>query len=174
MDEEFRVDSPDGMLTFFVRAAEDVHRYVSRLTGGDVQLTEDIVQETFIALLRHQREGRDATMHVGWLMTAARSRFIDHVRSRNREKLRIEQVAAGDVGDVQEPDYGAVSADQARWMLASLPELERLALALHTVEGLSIGEVAQTIGRSVEATTSLLARARRRLRALMMEKTDER
>ena len=47
MDEEFRVDSPDGMLTFFVRATEDVHRYVSRLTGGDVQLTEDIVQKTF-------------------------------------------------------------------------------------------------------------------------------
>ena len=173
MDEEFRVDSPEGMLTFFVRAAEDVHRYVSRLTGGDVQLTEDIVQETFIALLRHQREGRDATMHVGWLMTAARSRFIDHVRSRNREKLRIEHAAAG-VGDVQEPDYSAVSADQARWMLASLPEQERLALALHSVDGLSIGEVAQTIGRSVEATTSLLARARRRLRTLMMEMTDER
>ena len=83
-------------------------------------------------------------MHVGWLMTAARSRFIDHVRSRNREKVRIEQVAAGGVGDEQEPDYGLVSADQARWMLASLPAQERLALALHSVDGLSVGEVAQT------------------------------
>ena len=174
MDEEFRVDSPDGMLTFFVRAAEDVHRYVSRLTGGDVQLTEDIVQETFIALLRHQREGRDGTMHVGWLMTAARSRFIDHVRSRSREQLRIEHVAAGSVDDVQEPDYGAVSADQALLDAGTPAPQERLALALHSVDGLSIGEVAQTIGRSVEATTSLLARARRRLRALMMDAIDER
>jgi RNA polymerase sigma-70 factor (ECF subfamily) len=161
------------MLDFFLRSTDELHRYVARLTGGDRQLTEDVVQETFISLLRHDREGADATMHMGWLITTARNRFIDQLRSRQREDARLERHAAWDQRESPEPDFGTVSSDQARWMLSRLPDHERLALALHTIEGLAIAEVAALIGRSVEATTSLLARARRRLRALMSEVGDE-
>jgi RNA polymerase sigma-70 factor, ECF subfamily len=173
MNEVFRVDSPSGALDFFLHAADDLHRYVSRLTGGDLELTEDIVQETFIALLRHPREGRDALMQPGWLMTTARNRFIDHMRSRHRELLRLERHASREPAGSQEFEIAFVSAEQARWMLASLPPHERLALALHSVDGLPVSDVAAAIGRTVEATTSLLARARRRLRAMMMESTIE-
>jgi DNA-directed RNA polymerase specialized sigma24 family protein len=73
MGEVFSVDSPSGMLDFFVHASGEVHRYISRLTGGDEQLTEDIVQETFIALMCHRRAGDGAEMGVGWLMITARA-----------------------------------------------------------------------------------------------------
>jgi RNA polymerase sigma-70 factor (ECF subfamily) len=160
------------MLEFFLRSTDDVQRYVGRLTGGDVELTEDIVQETFIALLRHARGGRDVTMQVGWLMTAARCRYIDHLRSLHRDSARVERHLVREFFESPEPDFGAVSSDQARWMLARLPAQERLALALHTVDGYTVAEVAGLIGRSVEATTSLLARARRRLRFLLLEAPD--
>ena len=173
VEEGSRVDSPSAMLEFFLRSAEEVHRYVGRLTGGDVALTEDIVQETFIALLRHAREGTDVTMHDGWLMTAARCRFIDHLRSRHRESARVRRHLAGEMFESPDPDFGAVSTDQARWLLARLPVQERLALSLHTVEEYSVAEVAELIGRSLQATTSLLARARRRLRVLLLEAPDE-
>ena len=173
MGEVFPVDSPGGMLEFFLRASDDVHQYVSRLTGGDEQLTEDIVQETFIALLRHHRAGDDAVMRVGWLITTARNQLIDHARSQQRERARIARHVAGKEFDVPAIDFASISVAQARWMLAQLPVWERLALALHTVDGLSVAEVAVLLDRSVEATTSLLARARRRLRALMVETADE-
>ena len=57
-------------------------------------------------------------------------------------------------------------------MLAQLPEYERVALALHVVDGMSIADVATHLGRTVDATTSLLSRARRRLRALALEMSD--
>jgi RNA polymerase sigma factor (sigma-70 family) len=62
-----------------------------------------------------------------------------------------------------------VSADHARWLLEQLPLRERVALSLHTVEGLSVAEVAGELGMTVTAATSLLARARRRLREAMRE-----
>ena len=173
MEQRPGVEPADGTLEFFRLVADDVHRYISRLTGGDVQLTEDIVQETFVALLRQRRNAPDVTIGVGWVMTAARNRLIDHIRSRQRERARLEHHAVGEVLDAPALDYAAVSADQARWLLRCLPEQERTALALHTVDQLSIAEVATLIGRSVEATTSLIARARRRLRNVLRELRDE-
>ncbi len=167
------VNPTDGALDFFCSVADDVHRYIVRLTGGDVQLTEDIVQETFIALFRQRRDAPDIPIGVGWVMTTARNRLIDHVRSRQRERSRVARHVAGDVLDSPSPDYSTVSAEQARWLLSCLPEQERLALALHTVDQLSIAEVANLIGRSVEATNSLVARARRRLRNVLEELRDE-
>ena len=172
MGEVFPVDSPEGMLEFFLRATDEVHQYVSRLTGGDEQLTEDIVQETFIALMRHHRAGDDAAMHIGWLIITARNQLIDYTRSRQRERVRIERHVSGRDCDVPAIDIASISAEQARWMLAQLPVRERLALALHTVDGLSVAEVAELLDRSVDATTSLLARARRRLRTLLVETAD--
>ena len=161
-----------GTIDMFRLVADDVHRYVSRLTGGDVQLTEDIVQETFIAVIRQSRARPDVPIGVGWVMRTARNRLIDHVRARDRDRLRVERHVAGEELDTPASDFGTVSAEQARWLLASLPEHERLALALHTVDQLTIVEVAQLLGRSVEATTSLIARARRRLRKFVTEHQD--
>jgi RNA polymerase sigma-70 factor (ECF subfamily) len=174
MDEVSSLSSREGMLEFFLDASDELHRYISRLTGGDRQLTEDILQDTFIALLRRQRQGEDSTVTVGWLMVTARHRLIDHVRSRQRDEGRVRRHAVGEQREIPPIDAGSVSAARARWMLAQLPLQERVALALHTLEGMPIVEVAQELNRSVEATTSLLARGRRRLRSLMLEHADER
>jgi RNA polymerase sigma-70 factor (ECF subfamily) len=170
--EGLGADPAGGQLDLFLRAANDVHRYISRLTGGDRQLTEDIVQETFIAMFRHQKSRPDLEVGVGWLMTAARNRLIDHVRSRQRDQARVERHAASESRDVLPIDAAAISDERARWMLAQLPEYERVALALHVVDGMSIADVATHLGRTVDATTSLLSRARRRLRALALEMSD--
>jgi RNA polymerase sigma-70 factor (ECF subfamily) len=169
MGEAFGVRTREEMLDFFLASCDEVHRYVSRLTGGDVALTEDVVQDVFLALLRHQRDGDDAVMRVSWLITTARHRVIDLARSRQREQARIERHHAGE-SDCEPPvDAGTVSADHARWLLGQLPLRERVALSLHTVEGMSVAEVAGELGLTVTAATSLLARARRRLRDAMRE-----
>ena len=166
------IDPGDGALDFFRSVADDVHRYISRLTGGDVHMTEDIVQETFIALFRHQRSFPDVEVGKGWVMTTARNRLIDHVRSNQRDRARAERHETGEPMDTEPSDYGWVSSEQARWLLRCLPEQERIALALHTVDGLPIADVAVLLGRTTEATMSLVARARRRLRAIVTENQD--
>ncbi len=173
MEGRSGVDPGDGTLEFFRSVADDVHHYISRLTGGDVQLTEDIVQDTFIALFRQRRAFPDVAIGVGWVMTTARNRLIDQVRSRQRERLRAQRHSVGEEFETKSFDYDLVSAEQARWLLRCLPEQERLALALHTVDQLPMADVATLLGRSIEATTSLVARARRRLRNVIEELRDE-
>jgi RNA polymerase sigma-70 factor (ECF subfamily) len=172
MGERFRVDTPTGLVTYFDHVADDLHRYVSRLTSGDRALTEDIVQDSFMSLVQHARQGGD-DVSPGWIMRTAHNRFIDHVRSSRREAHRITRVAAGDRNETPGPEMRAISGEHACALLAALPEQERWALALHTVDELSVAEVAAILGRSIEATTSLLARARRRLRAIVIEASDD-
>ena len=88
--KRFSVETPEGVIAFFRLVSAEVHRYVSRLTGGDRQLTEDIVQEAFLALVRQSRGGLLVEVERGWIMTTARNRFIDHVRSSNREDRRLD------------------------------------------------------------------------------------
>jgi RNA polymerase sigma-70 factor, ECF subfamily len=147
--------------------ADEVHRLLSRLTGGDAALTEDLLQDVFLTALRRQRtDDSVVVVDLPWLLTVARSRFIDHVRAASSRTRREERQFVADDAAVP-ADVSAVSADQARWMLEQLPDVERWALALAVVDGMPIDELAVVLGRSTAATHSLLARARRRLRAAM-------
>ena len=56
---------------------------------------------------------------------------------------------------------------------AALPPLYRFVLLLRYVDGLTVPEVADAIGRGVEPTNSLLARARSRLRQLERRDSDD-
>jgi RNA polymerase sigma-70 factor, ECF subfamily len=167
----FPVETPEGVIAFFRCMSSEVHKYVSRLTGGDRQLTEDIVQDAFFALVRQSRSGLMIEVEPGWIMTTARNRFIDHVRACDRERRRLDanQRSIGDEVDRgwRDTEAGVLSAARATALLASLPDQERWALSLQVVDELSVAEVAGLLGRSVEATTSLLARARRRLRTVV-------
>jgi RNA polymerase sigma-70 factor (ECF subfamily) len=175
--KRFSVATPEGVIEFFRHVSSDVHRYVSRLTGGDRQLTEDIVQDAFFSLVRQSRNGLLFEVEPGWIMTTARNRFIDHVRSRDREHRRLDayQYTIGDgaAGGWRDSEADVLSASRARSLLAALPEQERWALSLQVVDELSVAEVARLLGRSVEATTSLLARARRRLRTVVEGENDD-
>jgi RNA polymerase sigma-70 factor, ECF subfamily len=169
--KKYSVTTPEGVIDFFRHVSTDVHRYVSRLTGGDRQLTEDIVQDAFFSLVRQSRHGLLVEVEPGWIMTTARNRFIDHVRSEDRERRRLDAyrgtLGDGDTRGWRDTEAGVLSADRAACLLAALPEQERWALSLQVVDELSVAEVAVLLGRSVEATTSLLARARRRLRTIV-------
>ena len=167
----FPVETQEGVIAYFRHVSSEVHRYVSRLTGGDRQLTEDIVQDAFFALVRQTRNGLLLEVEPGWIMTTARNRFIDHVRACDRERRRLDAhqrtICDEIFGGWGDTEAGVLAAARATALLAALPDQERWALSLQVVDELSVAEVAELLGRSVEATTSLLARARRRLRTVV-------
>ncbi len=153
----------DGdLLALYDRTVDDVHRYASRLTGGDRARTEDLVQETYLGVLRRQRAGEQPELTTGYLIAACRSRFLDDLKAtdrRHRRELRVwrPEAAADDPADGSR----LTTADA----LAHLPADQRAALVLRYVDDLPVDEVAEHLGRSVHATESLLARARTALRA---------
>ena len=148
------------------------------LRRSDRQTAEDLTQEVFVNLAQRAGRGEDLTLlTTGWLVTVARSRLMDHFRAQRRAErnLRLAWWAA-------EPEYRegfAVAEDELAALdarteraLDSLAAPERCALVLHHLDGYSVDEVAEAIGRSYRATESLLARARRKFRAALEEVAD--
>jgi RNA polymerase sigma-70 factor (ECF subfamily) len=140
-----------------------------RMLRDDVE-AEDVAQETMLRLWRNA-----AGLELGphgvrpWLRRVASNLCIDRVRAR-RNTLVVEEVPeeaepAGQVRHMAERELG-VRVDAA---LQALPERQRLAITLFHYEGMSQIEVGEVLGISDEAVESLLARARRSLKAALKE-----
>lgn len=136
-----------------------VYGYLHRLCGGDTALAEDLTQDTWMRLAEALRDGRHDCADVRWLLTVARTRFIDHHRRLLRGERKLRLVASTPEVHTTEP-----SAHDVLDALDGLEPMHRLVLVLRYVEDLPVPEVASAIDRTVTATNSLLARARTELR----------
>ncbi len=127
---------------------------------------EDVAQE---AMLRLWRSADGLELGPGglkpWLRRVTSNLCIDRMRSGQRT------VVTDEVPEVEEPATQVTDLEDQELSgrvleaMQALPERQRLALTLFHHEGLSQVEVGQTMGISDEAVESLLARARRALKA---------
>ncbi len=155
-----------ALLALYDRSVDDLHRYASRLTGGDRARAEELVQETYLGVLRRLRAGERLELSTGYLIAACRSRFLDDLKAaerRHRRELRAVRDARATTAGT--PDPAATVDHLATDALATLPPDQRAALVLRYVDDLAVLDVARHLGRSIHATESLLARARTALRA---------
>lgn len=129
---------------------------------------EDICAQVFVDAYRHW--GRHRGDPKVWLLGIARRKVADH-RRRQRPwwTFRDDDAPTGDaMADmVAEANRREIAAGLRR-----LPKPEREALLLQVLEELSVAEVAAVLGRSPQATNSLLQRARARLRRLLGEENQ--
>jgi RNA polymerase sigma-70 factor (ECF subfamily) len=132
-----------------------VYRFATVLVRHH-QDAEDVVQETFLKLLRHLEEGRETTNLRGWIFTVAAHAARDRQRRRNRW---ISWLPAHD-GRVPPPvlpdEDGRLT--QAREALRQLPPRDRLLLLLRA-QGLSYREIAVAADINPASVGRLLARA---------------
>lgn len=152
---------PAGFDAFYDHNLPIVYGYLLRLCGGDVDTAKDLCQDTWLGLVRHVREDPGATPDTGWLVTAARSRYIDRWRRTERLERKLALVWAAD----RSGEHGDAEIGDLLGKLDGLSATHRLVLTLRYLDGLGVPEVATAIGRSLTATYSLLARARDELRS---------
>src|SRR5688572_12723249 len=127
---------------------------------------DDIAQE---ALLRLWRAGESLDLGPQglrpWLRRVTSNLCLDRIRSGRRTVVTDE---VPEVAEAPTQATGLEEKDLARRVgeaMNALPERQRRALTLFHHEGLSQAEVGEVLGVSDEAVESLLARARRALRA---------
>lgn len=149
------------------RAIPDLYRYAVRLTGGDRALAEDLVQETCLAYVASVHANAPTEVNVGWLLVVLRRRFVDSLRRAHRENSRVAKFAAAHRSSTTQ--WSDVEDDEALSALSRLAPDHRAALIFRYVDDLAVRDVAQLLGRSVSATESLLARARRELARFLEE-----
>jgi RNA polymerase sigma-70 factor (ECF subfamily) len=157
---------------------------------GDRMEAEDVAQETFMRIWKqapHWREG-EARFDT-WLHRVAMNLCYDRLRSRREtvdagldEEQPIEAASAaqavqagGAAHDLYSPSTPEATLEasqdgaRVRAALAALPTRQREALVLTYYQELSNAQTAGLMGISIEALESLLARARRSLRAQLSE-----
>ena len=135
----------------------------------DTGIAEDLVQETFLRVW-NRVQGFDAKKgSIGaWLMTVARNRAIDYLRSaagRVRNAVEFEETDHPALYSNMEGDI--VLADNARRVKAAMDKLspnQRQVIELAYFEGLSQTEMAERMGQPLGTVKTWARTALRNLR----------
>lgn len=132
-------------------------------------LADDVLQETFVDVIRGIGGFRgDASLDT-WIRRIAINHCLMHLRSPwhvRGEALPEDLVASQGAADVQTSAQHQLDLGGA---LARLPAVSRAVVWLHDVEGYTHREIAELLGRTPSFSKSQLARAHERLRGLMSD-----
>jgi len=152
--------------TLYRALAPAVYTLAVRLVKAPAA-AEDMLQETFIEVMRSLPGYRGDASLATWVRRIAVSKCLMHLRSAWHRR-------AGELGDGDDPvDGGAPVADSVglrmdlEAALASLPAESRVVVWLHDVEGYTHREIAMVMQKTESYSKSQLSRAHRRLRGLL-------
>jgi RNA polymerase sigma-70 factor (ECF subfamily) len=133
-------------------------------------VAEDLLEETWLRLVKHAPRLRPDTRIAAWLFTVARHLYVSYVRSRVLEdSAAVSLMALWPVSLFtidQSPFEAAAASELHRRIeraLASMPVTSREVLLLVAVGGLDHSDAADVCGITPEALRQRLSRARAQL-----------
>jgi RNA polymerase sigma-70 factor, ECF subfamily len=154
------------------RYVGQIYRYLYYRVGSHA-LAEDLTSETFLRALRRIDSFTYTGKDIGaWFTTIARNLVTDHVKS---SRFRLE-VSTADMLDADRGDDGIEAQVLERLQNAALLDAVRglradqqECIMLRFLQGLSVAETAEVMGRSNGAVKQLQLRAVRALANLLPE-----
>ena len=165
------------------RLAQHLQPRISNVLQGVIDV-DDILQQTFLQVFRDIStfQPRGQGSFFAWLRGIAENRLYDCVRELKRKKRggdRKRQRTAGheaaasaqDILNVLSAQNGTPSQSIARREavqaiqvgVAGLPDDQRDAVRLHCIEGRSLAETAETMGKTTGAVRALIHRGKQKL-----------
>ena len=177
-------DAADGAATEAERALAALYdAYSNILFGLALRIlhsrteAEDVLQEVFVQVWQRAANfdasrGRPFT----WLVTLARSRAIDRLRSsssRERATLEAAREVTDSVMDAADDAEKSEQGEIVRRALAELPEEQRSTLVLAYFEGLTQSEIAARLNSPLGTVKTRMRSGLIRLRALLGERVKD-
>jgi RNA polymerase sigma-70 factor (ECF subfamily) len=162
---------PHAFAQLYDRYDRPCFQFIRRLLGAaHSEAAEDLHQETWIAISKNAAAfDAGKSSFPGWLFTIARHKTWDHFR---RQKVAVLASAQDDAA-MMVPDPGQTPLEQvqsrelAQEIIAAveaLPLEQRGVFVMFAQAGLSLEEIAQVTGVTVETAKSRLRYARAKLR----------
>jgi RNA polymerase sigma-70 factor (ECF subfamily) len=149
------------VIALFDQLRAPVLRYLLSLRVP-VADAEEIVQEVFLLLFRHLRQGKSAVNLQGWVFRVAHNLALKHrAKARRRSEQSCEAASDATPG----PEERMVLIERQQRLLAvvrALPEQDQCCLSLRA-EGLKYREIAEVLGISLGSVANSLERALSRL-----------
>ncbi|MCD6080490.1 MAG: sigma-70 family RNA polymerase sigma factor [Candidatus Omnitrophica bacterium] len=166
-----------------LRYRRKIMNFVYRMIG-DIQVAEDVTQETFIRVYTHLDSYHKGNF-AGWIYTIARNLSKNELKRKKKEReVSLESSVSGrenddfswtDVlsnqKDVQETDARQKELeDRVQQAINKLPFKYREVLILCGIQGLSYKEAAKILNCSVENVGVRMHRAREMMRKMFFGK----
>jgi RNA polymerase sigma-70 factor, ECF subfamily len=148
---------------FYDRALPVVYGYLLRLCGGDREHAWDLTQDSWLTVVDRLARGESDKATIGFLLSVARSRYVDSWRRERRLHRKLRLAWAGS----RQSESAEVSASKVLDHLSVCSDEHRVVLMLAYVDDLPVAEIARILGSSVSSTYSLLTRARDELRTYL-------
>lgn len=149
------------------RHSARLNQFLLRMLGGREREAEDALQETWLRAVERLRQFRWESSLRTWLTGIA--------LNCARERRRKESAESAEVGDPAAPAVETeIDVEQLERAIARLAEGFREVLVLHDIEQRTHEEIASMLGIAVGTSKSQLSRARRALRARLVEAGHER
>ncbi|MEX2155604.1 MAG: sigma-70 family RNA polymerase sigma factor [Gemmatimonadales bacterium] len=124
---------------------------------------EDVLQETFLEVVRSIKQYRGEGHLWGWIRRIAATKTLMRIR---RDQVRAAEPL--DYEPAGRPMQVGANLDLEK-AFEQLSETSRAVVWLHDVEGYTHEEIAEQMGKSVSFSKSQLARAHARLRRMLDE-----
>jgi len=159
-----------------------VYRFALRLTSGDRDEAEDLVQETFLRAHRFWHQYERGTQVKSWLFTICRNAFLHRTDlARNRREQAASELNVRLDAIPEKPPIQAGTVDPERSFFQGLIDAEVVAaidglppefkdvLVLSDLGDLRYGEIAEVLNIPVGTVKSRLFRARSLLQGQLRE-----
>jgi RNA polymerase sigma-70 factor, ECF subfamily len=168
----FRAGDADALAAIFERYELPVFRYLLGVLK-DRHAAEDVLQETFVTVLRKADGAGDVSFR-GWLFTVAHQQAMLLKRKAKRAPAAVpDDKLLALIGAESDPAAVAAGADSAaavRSLLALLPESHRQVIRLRVFDGLKFREVAERLGCPLNTALARMHDGIRTLRRLWEER----
>ena len=166
-------------VSLLTQAQPKLFGFIGRLVVNRTD-TEDVLQETNLALWKMADEFQEGTDFVAWACRVAYFRVLEHRTAAKKFRVRladkmVELLAAVSLDDNRLDSLVASEQfEQRRQALATcldqMPERHRELLLDYYERGRSFGDIAVTLGRTTNAVAQLFHRMRAALRVCLKGK----
>jgi RNA polymerase sigma-70 factor (ECF subfamily) len=164
---------PAAVRRLLDEAGPVVYGYVYARVGGNEQVAADIVQDTFVEAMRGADGFRGDAAVSTWLCAIASRRLARHYEAERRQtEARRGLQAVPPLEATTEIDEIA-DRDMVVRALGRLSTEHRQVLVLKYLDGFSVEQIADEIGRSRIQVQSLLQRARAGLKRELERAIDD-
>lgn len=134
---------------------------------GVPEEAEDVMQESFLTAFQKLKSFSGEASFGAWLKRIVINRSLDRLRKR---KVVFEEIHA-DICVVSEPepDVEAITVEEVKLAISSLPDGYRTILSLILLEGFDHEKVSELLGIKNVTSRTQYSRARQRLKEIMIE-----
>lgn len=170
--QQAKLGDSEAWNALFQRYQLPLYVYVFELVRNE-QTSLDLVQETFIAAVRHVGSLREDAKFGSWLFGIAHQKCIQHWRKTGPEESLDEDMLETLAGVENDPGELLIQQEQeVEFMqaLSQLPVSQRSVLVLHFLEDFSLEEIARITSTNLGTVKSRLHYAKKALRKLLEER----